>query len=188
MDISDEWYYKNESNTVVGPLSLSQIRKLALGGSVDWQTPVYTEGLDDWRPLELTGLCRFLPRKPQDHFTDTSLNAWADKEISRSLCIIRPSKLLQDQIPIQLEPIAILVPNASVDASSDFNKTSANSLILKLSSQIRKYYLDWVGVDNRGHFEPLAEYPFEDLFEVDYFPEVYDSVYELPLYHGYIHC
>lgn len=58
MSDNDAWHYM-VGKEVVGPISLAQLRELALTNVVNQKTLVYTSGMAEWRAACDTGISRF---------------------------------------------------------------------------------------------------------------------------------
>ena len=46
-----EWYYADAANTRQGPVDAAALVRLRLGGQLDWDSLVWRDGMDDWRPM-----------------------------------------------------------------------------------------------------------------------------------------
>lgn len=46
-----QWYYADAAQTRQGPVDAAGLVRMRLSGQLDWNTLVWREGLDDWRPM-----------------------------------------------------------------------------------------------------------------------------------------
>ena len=51
-----EWYYADEKENQIGPVSEEQIKALAISGKVTSKTMVWQDGMSEWAPAEATPL------------------------------------------------------------------------------------------------------------------------------------
>lgn len=57
-----EWYYADEKENQIGPVSEEQIKALAISGKVSAKTMVWQDGMSEWCPAETTDLKSILPQ------------------------------------------------------------------------------------------------------------------------------
>lgn len=175
MSDNDAWYYML-GEEVLGPISLTQLRELALTNVVNQKTLVYTSGMAEWRAACDTGISRFFPPLPK-------FEHWSDARINRGICILQPLPILQSKSSEKLDPIFLLIPFFDSDLDSDFPQRWLHSL----RSEIVDQYINDYDLSNPSSIkEELDEYSISQLFDVEVSEFLVDTAYPSELLYGYL--